>query len=50
MLERARHVAPLQTNAIVDPPVECPLVCRRPSLSLYFANINKKQSGRQKTP
>ena len=32
MLERARHVAPLQTNAIVDPPYECTVVwaCQSP--------------------
>ena len=41
MLERARHVAPLQTKAIVDPPGECALVCRRPSLSLYFAKLSR---------
>ena len=41
MLERARHVAPVQKNAIVDPPCECSLVCRRPSLSLYFAKLNR---------
>ena len=42
MRERARHVAPVQTNAILDPPGECALVCRRPGLSLYFANISRR--------
>ena len=41
MLERARHVAPVQINAIVDPPRECTVLCQRPSLSLYFAKLNK---------
>ena len=48
MPERRRHVAPVQTNAIVDPPCESVLVCRRPSLSLYFAKLNKC-SGRDDT-
>ena len=45
MPERARHVAPLQTNAIVDPPCECALVRRRPSLSLYFAKLISARGG-----
>ena len=45
-----RHVAPVQTNAIVDPPCECAVLRRRPSLSVCFAQLDKPPAAAMMAP